>query len=103
MTISSLSIASEERKHITERDIIANSIEYTVRNPIKVTVVSYLIINQILNGKNSLMCQSYKWVTTTLPRIITEDGYKVIEKAKATSNEIYEFLRSSFIKENPQV
>lgn len=102
MFISSLSMGSEERKPITERDLIANSIEYTVRNPIKVTVVSYLIINQIFNGKNSLMCQGYKWATATLPKVIMEDGNKVIEQVKATSKEVFEFLRSSFIKENPQ-
>jgi hypothetical protein len=99
---SCLSIAaSEERRTITERDLIANSIEYTVRNPIKVTVISYLVINQILNGKDSLMCQGYKWVTVSLPRIITEDGRKVIERIKESSATVYEFLRSSFIK-NPQ-
>lgn len=103
ITASCVSIAaSDERRVITERDMIANSIEYTVRNPIKVTVISYLVINQILNGRNSLLCQGYKWITVSLPKTISEDGYKVVENIKEYSKNVYEFLKSSFIK-NPQV
>src|SRR5690606_38790040 len=95
-------IAAEKRKPITELDMIAHSIEYTVRNPIKVTVVSYLIINQLMNGKNSLPCQGYKWLTVSLPKTINEDKFKLLDNIKISYKSLYDFLKSSFVK-NPQV
>lgn len=88
----------ELRKPISEYDIVANSIEYTVRNPIKVTLVSYIIINQVLNGKESLICQGYKWATVTVPKTITNDIETLIKKSKELGKEIATFLKSSFSK-----
>ncbi len=93
---------SEERKPITAKDLVAHSVEYTVRNPLLVSVASYLIINQMLNGNKSIICNSYRWVTITIPKVIMNDCNKLRLKSIDLQKKAWEFISYPFIKKNPQ-